>query len=108
MFDGALAFSPAVFVETGNGLVVDAIGPWSENGRPAPSGYLYMDNGGIGLEAQLQPGMDILLKELGQTDYSVDHLKWVRDKKADHSEVAWRQRFTEAFAWLAGKGAWAP
>ncbi len=108
VFDGALAFSPAVFVETGNGLVVDAIGPWRENGRPAPSGYLYMDNGGIGLEAQLQPGMDLLLKELGQTDYSVDHLKWVRDKKADHSEVAWRQRFPEAFAWLAGKGAWAP
>lgn len=108
VFDGALAFSPAVYVETGNGLVVDAIGPWKENGRPTPSGFLYMDNGGIGLEAQLQPGIDLLLQELRQTDYAVDHLKWVRDRKADHSEVAWRQRFPEAFAWLAGKGDWLP
>jgi hypothetical protein len=38
----------------------------------------------------------------------LDDLKWVRDRKADHSEVAWRQRFPEAFAWLAGKGDWAP
>jgi hypothetical protein len=76
VFDGALAFSPAVYVETGNGLVVDAIGPWKENGRP--------------------------------TDYPVDYLKWVRDRKADHSEVAWRHRFPEAFAWLAGKGYWTP
>ena len=108
VFDGALAFSPAVYVETGNGLVVDAIGPWKENGRPTPSGYLYLDNGGIGLEAQLQPGIDLLLQELQQTNYAVDDLKWVRDRKADHSEVAWRQRFPEAFAWLAGKGDWAP
>lgn len=108
VFDGALAFSPAVYVETGNGLVVDAIGPWKENGRPTPSGYLYMDNGGIGLEAQLQPGIDLLLQELRQTDFALDDLKWVRDRKADHSEVAWRQRFPEAFAWLAGKGDWAP
>ncbi|MEK9830242.1 MAG: hypothetical protein VW420_05380, partial [Schleiferiaceae bacterium] len=62
----------------------------------------------IGLEAQLQPGIDLLLKELQKTDYGTDDLKWVRDRKADHSEVAWRQRFPEAFAWLAGKGDWAP
>ena len=108
VFDGALAFSPAVYVETGNGLVVDAIGPWKENGRPAPSGYLYMDNGGVGLEAQLQPGIDLLLKELKETSYPKESLKWVRDKKADHSEVAWRKRFPEAFAWLAVKGGWKP
>ncbi|MGB4561091.1 MAG: hypothetical protein WBI11_04745, partial [Schleiferiaceae bacterium] len=95
-------------VETGNGLVVDAIGPWRKNGRPAPSGYLYVDNGGVGLEAQLQPGIDLLLKELEQSNYPVDHLKWVRDKKAEHSEVAWRQRFPDALAWLAGKGDWVP
>ena len=108
VFDGALAFSPAVYVETGNGLVVDAIGPWKENGRPTPSGYLYLDNGGVGLEAQLQPGIDLLLQELRQTDYREGALKWVRDRKADHSEVAWRQRFPEAFAWLASNGDWVP
>ena len=108
VFDGALAFSPAVYVETGNGLVVDAIGPWKQNGRPSPSGYLYMDNGGVGLEAQLQPGIDLLLKELEGTSYPKENLKWVRDRKADHSEVAWRERFPEAFAWLATKGAWIP
>ena len=108
VFDGALAFSPAVCWETGNGLVVDAIGPWRKNGRPAPSGYLYVDNGGVGLEAQLQPGIDLLLKELEQSNYPVDHLKWVRDKKAEHSEVAWRQRFPDALAWLAVKGDWVP
>ena len=108
VFDGALAFSPAVYVETGNGLVVDAIGPWKQNGRPTPSGYLYIDNGGVGLEAQLQPGIDLLLKELEGTSYPKENLKWVRDRKADHSEVAWRQRFPEAFAWLAGQGSWNP
>ncbi len=105
VFDGALAFSPAVYVETGNGLAVDAITPWKAAGRPMPSGYLYMDNGGVGLEAQLQPGIDMLKKELAESGYldSGDRFKWVRDVKADHSEIAWRQRFPAAFAWLSGR-----
>ncbi len=42
VFDGALPFRPPSMWETGNGLVVDAIGPWKENGRPNPSSYLYL------------------------------------------------------------------
>ncbi|MDG1253082.1 MAG: alpha/beta hydrolase-fold protein [Schleiferiaceae bacterium] len=105
VFDGALAFSPAVYVETSTGLAVDAISPWKVKGRPMPSGTLYMDNGGIGLDAQLQPGIDLLKAELRSIGFmdQKDSFKWVVDKKADHSEVAWRQRFPEAFAWLSSR-----
>ena len=106
VFDGALSFSPAVYVETSTGLAVDAISPWKAKGRPAPSGTLYMDNGGIGLDAQLQPGIDLLMAELRSMGFmdQKNTFKWVLDKKADHSEVAWRQRFPEAFAWLSSGG----
>ena len=105
VFDGALSFSPAVFVETCNGLVVDAITPWKERGAPFPDGHFYMDNGGIGLDAQLQPGIDRLKNTLSDLGYpGTEHaFKWVLDSKADHSEVAWKKRFPSAFEWLSSQ-----
>jgi S-formylglutathione hydrolase FrmB len=99
VFGAALAFSPAVRVKTGNGLVVDLLTDWEKAGRPWPR-PVYLDNGGVGLESELQPGIDRLLKGLRKSgrvqgrDYS-----WVVDPQAEHNEAAWRQRFPAAYLW---------
>lgn len=65
---------------------------------------LYIDNGGIGLEEQLQPGIDNMLKALEQKGFveGKDYL-WVHDKNAKHFEAAWAKRMPFALQWLLGK-----
>ena len=54
---------------------------------------IYIDNGGIGLEEQLQPGIDemiLALKEKGFVE-NKDFL-FVKDSLAEHNESAWAKR----------------
>jgi enterochelin esterase-like enzyme len=54
---------------------------------------IYADNGGVGLEKKLQPGIDEMLEALQQKGYVMNQdLFWVQDEKAEHSEKAWAQR----------------
>lgn len=65
---------------------------------------LYIDNGGIGLEEQLQPGIDDMLKALEQKAYfEGTDLLWIHDKNAKHFEAAWAKRMPFALQWLLGK-----
>ncbi|MDX5419997.1 MAG: histidine kinase, partial [Hymenobacteraceae bacterium] len=54
---------------------------------------LYIDNGGIDLEARLQPGIDEMLEALQQKGYreGKDYI-WVLEKQAQHNEAAWAKR----------------
>lgn len=50
---------------------------------------LYIDNGTIGLEAELQPGIDAVMKYLKSKGYVV---QYYLDKGAEHTEAAWAAR----------------
>ena len=65
---------------------------------------LYIDNGGIDLEARLQPGIDEMLQALQAQGYreGKDYL-WVLDKKAQHNEAAWAKRMPKALTFFLGK-----
>ncbi|WP_230392133.1 alpha/beta hydrolase-fold protein [Pontibacter sp. FD36] len=65
---------------------------------------LYIDNGGIDLEARLQPGIDEMLAALQVQGYreGKDYI-WVLDKKAQHNEAAWAKRMPAALTFLLGK-----
>ncbi len=53
----------------------------------------YIDNGGVGLESILQPGVDDMIATLLTKGYQKDKdLFVVIDKKAEHNEAAWAKR----------------
>lgn len=54
---------------------------------------VYLDNGGIGLEQQLQPGIDEIISTLKYQGYieNKDFL-WFNDQSAEHNESAWAKR----------------
>jgi predicted alpha/beta superfamily hydrolase len=65
---------------------------------------LYIDNGGIDLEARLQPGIDEMLAALQAQGYRADKdYLWVLDEKAQHTEAAWAKRMPKALTFLLGK-----
>ena len=90
-FGAAICMSPA-FVY--NGLdYPEVVGsrPW-----PTEAGYFYIDNGGVGLEEVLQPGVDRMrsvLTDLGldSTDFSVQQFP-----EGHHFEADWGARFGDA------------
>ncbi|MEW6196655.1 MAG: alpha/beta hydrolase-fold protein [Bacteroidota bacterium] len=53
----------------------------------------YIDNGGVNLEAMLQPGVDEMTKVLREKCYkeNVDFYVYI-DKEAEHNEAAWAKR----------------
>ncbi|RLD37440.1 MAG: histidine kinase, partial [Bacteroidetes bacterium] len=58
----------------------------------------YIDNGGIGLEEQLQPGIDDMLEALEVRGYKKDKdFFYITDKKARHFESDWAKRMPNAF-----------
>ncbi len=65
--------------------------------------FFYIDNGGIGLEQRLQPGVDEMLKALTDKGYkAVRDFIYVSDPNAKHNEEAWARRFPYALKLLAG------
>lgn len=100
-FDGVMSFSPAVLVNAGNGLSVDALTPWAASGYKKPTTPFYIDNGGLGLESQLQPGIDLLLANFDSIGLkrNKDYL-WIKDPASYHGELGWRERFPSAFSWV--------
>lgn len=53
---------------------------------------LYIDNGGVGLEQELQPGIDEMLEVLKAKGYNEENLLWIKDTEAEHNESAWAKR----------------
>lgn len=64
----------------------------------------YIDNGGIGLEEQLQPGIDDMLNALQSKGYreNIDFF-WILDKEARHFESDWAYRMPKAFQLMFSK-----
>ena len=99
VFSKAICMSPAFKINHID-YVKDVIGYTGKKKKIK----LYIDNGGIGLEEQLQPGIDNMLKALEQKGFikGTDYL-WVHDKNAKHFEAAWAKRMPFALQWLLGK-----
>jgi predicted alpha/beta superfamily hydrolase len=66
---------------------------------------LYLDNGGVGLDAELQPGLDSMLGVLEAKGFrrGVD-LDVVVDPAAEHFEDAWARRVWRPLEFLIGPG----
>lgn len=59
--------------------------------------FFYMDNGGVDLEALLQPGIDEMLLALDAKGFRLDtDFVFVKDPEATHNEAAWAKRFPDA------------
>lgn len=54
---------------------------------------IYIDNGGVGIEEKLQPGIDEMLSALKDKGYGEGNdLLWFKDSKSEHNESAWAKR----------------
>jgi predicted alpha/beta superfamily hydrolase len=59
--------------------------------------FFYIDNGGVGLESQLQPGIDEMINVLKARGYvEGKDFVFVRDAEAKHFEADWAKRLPEA------------
>lgn len=66
--------------------------------------FFYMDNGGVGVESQLQPGIDEMLSALKAKGYEEGKdFVFVHDPAAKHSEADWAKRFPNALMLVLSK-----
>lgn len=66
--------------------------------------FFYLDNGGIGLESQLQPGIDEMLTALKAKGYKEGKdFVFIRDVTAKHFEADWAKRFPQALVMVLRK-----
>ncbi|RIJ36737.1 alpha/beta hydrolase-fold protein [Pontibacter oryzae] len=88
VFSKAICMSPAFKIQK-----IDYVDDVLSYKGPRKKLYLYIDNGGIELEAQLQPGIDEMLQAL--RNKCQDYV-FVKDPNAKHSETAWAKRTPRA------------
>jgi predicted alpha/beta superfamily hydrolase len=107
VFGGAMCMSPAFRIEKKDegDVAVDYVTPVEKSQRPGQPTFFYIDNGGAGLEATLQPGVDAMLTALNSKGLTEgrDYV-YVRDPAAPHSESAWAKRFPAALETLLQHG----
>jgi predicted alpha/beta superfamily hydrolase len=95
IFSKALCMSPAFKSVSPGGWDYTQVVRTS-NG-PKQSIFLYIDNGAIGLDSQLQPGIDAMLTMLKAKGYAEGKdFVFVHDPAAKHSEGDWAKRFPKA------------
>lgn len=64
---------------------------------------IYMDNGGVGIDEKLQPGIDDMITALEKKQFekNKDYF-FFKDVNAQHSEAEWAKRFPEAIKLIMG------
>ena len=88
IFSKAICMSPAF--KTGE---IDYVSTVKEYPGPKKNIEAYIDNGGIGLETTLQPGIDDMMDILEKKGYKKEgDFYWFVDKNAEHNEAAWAKR----------------
>lgn len=98
VFQQAACLSPAFFPEA-----VDLV----RSAESIPAGMrIYMDNGTVGLEAELQPMCDNMMQALAAKGYTKDSadFDWFLDEGAEHNEAAWAKRAERPLLFLFGTG----
>ena len=104
VFSKAICMSPAFQYERGDGSPgIDYVSEVANGSLPEPRVTIYIDNGGIGLEKNLQPGVDAMLGVLrGKGLTEGTDFFWVLGAEDRHSEAAWARRLPGALL-LLGK-----
>jgi predicted alpha/beta superfamily hydrolase len=65
---------------------------------------IYMDNGGVGLDDELQKGCDGMLQALYKIGFLMNgNLVWYKDSTAEHNERAWAARVWRPLTFMFGK-----
>lgn len=94
LFSKAICMSPSFNYRKPDGkLAFNYVEAFKKSTRPNPIPYFYIDNGGIGLEEWLQPGIDemlVAMKEKGLIENK--HFTWKSFPDDRHSESAWAKR----------------
>jgi predicted alpha/beta superfamily hydrolase len=100
VFSKAICMSPA-FRHKRIGL--DYVQVVQADAGPKRDAFFYIDDGGIELEARLQPGIDAMLAVLENKGYHRGRdFEWVHEPDAPHFETAWARRLPAALQLLLG------
>lgn len=87
VFSEGACISPAFHIEKYNCL------PMVEKTKSKKPVRIYIDNGGVGLEEKLQPGVDEMLALLKEKGYKEgEDLEYFKDADAEHNERFWAKR----------------
>jgi|APTNR8051073442_1049403.scaffolds.fasta_scaffold00017_145 predicted alpha/beta superfamily hydrolase len=91
VFSKAICMSPAFKI-----MHIDYVKAVLES-KEKKNVFFYIDNGGVGLETQLQPGIDEMMTALKQKGYKEgrDYF-YILDPAAKHFESDWAKRFPKA------------
>lgn len=88
VFSKAACMSPAFKIDR-----TDYVKTVEQYKGPKKDMLVYIDNGGLGLEGRLQPGIDDMMEMLEKKGYKRDKdFYWFVDKEAEHNEAAWAVR----------------
>ncbi|MCX6175027.1 MAG: alpha/beta hydrolase-fold protein [Ignavibacteriales bacterium] len=88
VFSKAACFSPAFMFRD-----FDYTKVIQDDKSPKKKLLIYIDNGGVGLETVLQPGVDKMIEVLKEKGYKEGKDLFVfLDKNAEHNEAAWAKR----------------
>jgi predicted alpha/beta superfamily hydrolase len=98
VFSQAACLSPAFLYRDVNAVsLVEASAGTKQNLR------IYMDNGGVGLDGQLQQGCERMLQALQAKGFEMgENLEWYHDPEAEHSERAWSKRVWRPLLFMYG------
>ncbi|MEM7317319.1 MAG: alpha/beta hydrolase-fold protein, partial [Planctomycetota bacterium] len=98
VFSKAICMSPAFRYSREDGtMTVDYVTAVQESAPPKAPTFFYIDNGGVGLEALLQPGIDAMLDALGDKGWRPKQdYDWKAFPEDKHNEAAWAKRFPNA------------
>jgi predicted alpha/beta superfamily hydrolase len=98
IFSKAFCLSPAFKIQN-----IDVVKDVMEYSGKKKDITFYIDNGGKGLELQLQPGIDEMMKAMSEKGYlkNKDYF-WVSAPEAEHNEPAWAKRMPKALKLLLG------
>ena len=103
VFSSAICMSPAFRIGREYGKL-DYTKTVRKDKGEKPDVVFYIDNGGIGLEEVLQPGITKMIKVLKKKGFEEKKdLFYVIDPDAKHFESAWAERMPQAMEWLFGK-----
>jgi predicted alpha/beta superfamily hydrolase len=97
VFSKAICMSPAFKTPTSMAAGWDYAKVVATSTGKKKDVFFYIDNGGVGLESQLQPGVDEMIAALKSKGYQEGKdFVVVIDPTAKHSEADWAKRFPHA------------
>jgi predicted alpha/beta superfamily hydrolase len=98
VFSKAICMSPAFKYQKPDGSVAfDYVSTLESSDVPRERIFLYVDNGGVGLDEKLQSGTTEMIEALNEKGLTAEHdYHWKRHPNDRHTESAWAKRFPEA------------